>query len=250
MEDVHVRRDVWTLEPGAEGAPWDEHLLAYARAMRVMNGRDPDDPLSFMGQASAYLGRPRGTWFLLPWVRMHLWYFERIVRAVVAETGGPRDWTLPYWGYADAGSPGAAALPPAFAAPALPDGTPNPLYRPDGERAAFLNAGESLPAAVTSAARALAAPAFSPGLGGAPGGPGPGSTRRRPARSRPSPSTPSPRPSAPTARWTRSSRCTSRPSTGCGRCGSRRAGAARTRRTSTGRTSGSRSATPTAAAAA
>ena len=174
MEDVHVRRDVRTLEPGAEGAPWDEHLLAYARAVRVMRGRDPDDPLSFMGQASAYLGRPRGTWFLLPWVRMHLWYFERIVRAVVAETGGPRDWTLPYWGYADAGSPGAAALPPAFAAPALPDGTPNPLYRPDGERAAFLNAGESLPAAVTSAARALAAPAFSPGLGGAPGGPGRG----------------------------------------------------------------------------
>jgi len=174
MEDVHVRRDVWTLEPGAEGAPWDEHLLAYARAMRVMNGRDPDDPLSFMGQASAYLGRPRGTWFLLPWVRMHLWYFERIVRAIVAETGGPSNWALPFWGYADAGTPGAAALPPAFAEPALPDGTPNPLYRPDGQRAAFLNAGEPLPAAVTSAARALAAPAFSPGFGGAPGGPGRG----------------------------------------------------------------------------
>ena len=174
MEDIHVRRDVRTLEPGAEGAPWDEHLLAYARAVRVMGGRDPEDPLSFMGQASAYLGRPRGTWFLLPWVRMHLWYFERIVRAIVAETGGPSNWALPFWGYADAGTPGAAALPPAFAEPALPDGTPNPLYRPDGQRAAFLNAGEPLPAAVTSAARALAAPAFSPGFGGAPGGPGRG----------------------------------------------------------------------------
>src|SRR6478672_13757353 len=80
-------------------------------AVRVLNGRDPEDPLSFMGQASAYLGRPRGTWFLLPWVRMHLWYFERIVRAIVAETGGPRDWALPFWGYVDARAPGAAALP-------------------------------------------------------------------------------------------------------------------------------------------
>ena len=140
----------------------------------MLNGRDPEDPLSFMGQASAYLGRPRGTCFLLPWVRMHLWYFERIVRAIVAETGGPGDWALPFWGYAGPGTPGAAALPPAFAEPALPDGTSNPLYRPDGERAAFLNAGEPLPAAVTNAARALAAPAFSPGLGGAPGGPGRG----------------------------------------------------------------------------
>ena len=248
MEDVHVRRDVWTLEPGAERAPWDEHLLAYARAVRVMKGRDPDDPLSFMGQASAYLGRPRGTWFLLPWVRMHLWYFERIVRAAVAETGGPRDWALPFWGYADAGSPGAAALPPAFAAPALPDGTPNPLYRPDGERAAFLNAGESRCRPRSRAPRARSPPRRSrPASAAPPAGPTAGS---RPERSRPSRWTASPRPSAPTARWTRSSRCTSRPSTGCGRSGSRRAGAARTRRTSTGRTSGSRSATPTAAAAA
>jgi tyrosinase-like protein len=179
MEGVYVRRDVWTLEPGFEGGPWDEHLLAYARAVRVMKAGDPEDPLSFAGQASAYLGRPRGTWFLLPWVRMHLWYFERIIRAIVAETGGPRDWALPFWGYADAGppasgAPAAATLPPAFAARELPDGTENPLYRPDGERAAFLNAGEPLPAAVTSAARALAAPSFSPGLGGPPGGPGRG----------------------------------------------------------------------------
>ena len=218
---------------------------------RVMKGRDPEDPLSFMGQASAYLGRPRGTWFLLPWVRMHLWYFERIVRAVVAETGGPRDWALPFWGYADAGSPGAAALPPAFAAPELPDGTPNPLYRPDGERAAFLNARRvAAGRGDERRARARRARRSRPASAAPPAGPAAGSTRRRPERSRPSRSTASPRRSAPTARWTRSSRCTSRPSTGCGRCGSRRAGAARTRRTSTGRTSGSRSATPTAAAAA
>jgi hypothetical protein len=168
MEDVNVRRDVWTLGPEDEGRPWDERLLAYARAVRVMQDRDPEDPLSWMGQASAYVGRPRGTWFLLPWLRMHVWYFERIVRAIVADGGGPRDWALPFWGYA--GAPRArSAVPPAFAAPSLPDGTPNPLRR--AERPAFLAAGEPLPAAVTSAARALAAPAFSPGLGGPPGGP-------------------------------------------------------------------------------
>jgi tyrosinase-like protein len=167
MEDVHVRCDVWTLEPEDEGRPWDERLLAYARAVRVMQARDPEDPLSWTGQASAYVGRPRGTWFLLPWLRMHVWYFERIVRATVAD-GGPRDWALPFWGYA--GAPRArSAVPPAFAAPSLPDGTPNPLRR--AERPLFLAAGEPLPAAVTSADRALAAPAFSPGLGGPPDGP-------------------------------------------------------------------------------
>lgn len=168
MEDVHVRRDVWTLEPGDEGEPWDEHLLAYARAVRAMQDRDPEDPLSWMGQASAYVARPRGTWFLLPWLRMHVWYFERIVRAAVVDAGGPEDWALPFWGYAGA-PPARSAIPPAFVAAALPDGTPNPLRR--SGRPAFLRAGEPLPAAVTSADRALAARTFSPGLGGPPGAP-------------------------------------------------------------------------------
>jgi tyrosinase len=170
MADTYVRPDVVSLGPGAGGSPWDERLLAYARAVRVMEDRPPREPASWAGQAALYRGRPRGSWFFLPWLRMHLWYFERIVRGIVVEGGGPRDWALPFWGCSD-GPPARATLPPAFAAPALPDGTPNPLHRPDGERAPFLNSGFPLPAAVTNATRALSAPTFSPGLGGLPGGP-------------------------------------------------------------------------------
>jgi Common central domain of tyrosinase len=171
MDDEYVRRDVWTLDPDDEGSPWDERLLAYARAVAEMQRRSPDDPTSWARQAALHACRPRGTWFLLPWLRMRLWFFERIVRAIVVEDGGPRDWALPYWGYTDGGS-GRSALPRAFGAPALPGGEPNPLHRPDGDRAPGLNAGTALPETVTSAARALAATTFSPGLGGRPDGPG------------------------------------------------------------------------------
>jgi hypothetical protein len=172
MEDVYVRRDVWTLDPGAEDSPWDEHLLAYARAVAVMQQRSPDDPTSWARQAALHACRPRGTWFLLPWLRMQLWFFERIVRAIVVADGGPPEWALPYWGYAD-GRPGHSALPRAFAVPTLSGGAPNPLYRPDGDRTQGLNAAVPLPDAVTSPARALAAPTFSPGIGGRPDGPAP-----------------------------------------------------------------------------
>jgi hypothetical protein len=170
MADRNVRRDVRTPEPEADGSPWDEGALAYARAIGVLRARPPKDPTSWAAQAAAYRDCPRGTWFFLPWVRIHLWYLERIVRAAVAEAGGPSDWTLPFWAYSD--GPASAVLPPAFAARTLPDGAPNPLYRPDGERAACLNAGHPLPDTVASAERALAARTFSPGLGGHPGLPG------------------------------------------------------------------------------
>jgi tyrosinase len=175
MEDDHVRQDAWAPGTGPD-AVWDERLLAYAHAVGVLKARPAEDPLGWIGQASLHVGRPRGTWYLLPWLRMYLWYLERVLRAAVVASGGPAAWALPYWGYADAdadarGDRACAALPPAFAAPELPDGAPNPLYRPDGERAPFLNRGFPLPAAVTSATRALSAPGFSPGLGGLPGGP-------------------------------------------------------------------------------
>ena len=164
MADRYVRRDVRTR---ADGSPWDDGALAYARAIGVMQSRPPEDPTSWVAQAASHLACPRGTWYFLPWLRTHLWYLERILRAIVVEQGGPADWALPFWASSDGGA--SAALPAAFAAPALPDGSPNPLHRPDGERAACLNAGRSLPDLVVSAERALAARTFSPGLGGDPG---------------------------------------------------------------------------------
>jgi hypothetical protein len=170
MRDRNVRPDVGPRVPAPGDSPWDDRALRYARAVGVMQARPPQDPTSWAAQAALHRACPRGTWYFLPWLRMQLWYFERIVRAIVVADGGPPDWTLPFWGY-DAGGT-SAALPAAFRARTLPDGGRNALYRPDGERPAPLNAGEPLPDAVTSAARALAVPAFSPGLGGNPGIPG------------------------------------------------------------------------------
>jgi hypothetical protein len=170
MADRNVRRDVRTPEPDADGSPWDDGALAYARAIGAMQARPPEDPTSWAAQAALHRDCPRGTWFFLPWVRIHLWYLERILRAAVVEAGGPPDWALPFWSYGD--GPASAVLPAAFATRSLPDGAPNPLYRPDGERAACLNAGHPLPDTVASAERALAARTFSPGLGGNPGLPG------------------------------------------------------------------------------
>jgi hypothetical protein len=167
MTQRYVRPDVRALARAATGTAWDERMLAYARAVGVMRARGPEDPTSWIAQATLHAERPRGTWFLLPWLRMHVWFLERIMRAIVVEGGGPEDWALPFWSHGD----GDATLPAAFRAPALPDGTPNPLHRPDAERAPGMNAGAPLPSAVASADRALAARTFSPGFGGMPGGP-------------------------------------------------------------------------------
>src|SRR4051812_40349152 len=208
MEDRYVRRDVRT---PARADVWDDASLAYARAVGVTQARPPEDPTSWAAQAALHRCCPRGTWFFLPWARMQLWYLERILRAIVAEAGGPRDWALPFWSYGD--GPASAVLPRAFAAPAMSDGSPNPLYRPDGERAACLNAGRPLPDAVASAARALAARTFSPGLGGDPGIPDateaarpPGPPRRGGGRAPGPPGAPAARPGARRARRRRAAR--------------------------------------------
>ena len=54
----------------------------------------------------------------LPWHRMFVFYFERIVRAALKDP----TWTLPYWNYNAAGQ---ASLPPEFI---NPGNTSNPLW--------------------------------------------------------------------------------------------------------------------------
>jgi hypothetical protein len=61
---------------------------------------------------------------------MYLYYFERIVRALMPTVGGPTDWALPYWSYSR-GDDTARSLPPAFRETSLPDGSPNPLLVTD-----------------------------------------------------------------------------------------------------------------------
>src|SRR5215469_9594873 len=162
-QTVRVRRDVWKL------ATWDPIILWYAKGIAEMQTRPIADPTSWRYQAAIHdysraddpLAKPtdklptdqakywarcqHGSWFFLPWHRLYLGFFEQIVRAAIQKLGGPHhNWALPYWNYSDKSNPKALQLPPAFFAPKLPDGSPNPLLVT--ERSAGLNSGGSLPA--------------------------------------------------------------------------------------------------------
>lgn len=159
-----VRRDVWS---GA--TPWNDHTEAYARAVRLMQSRDPADPTSWAYQVAIHgtYTKPflptwnkcqHQSWYFLPWHRMYVYFFERIVRAAVLSLGGPEDFALPYWNY-ERPFP-ANTLPAAFREPALPDGTDNPLYLPSRRSTAMMS-GFQLGARTVSTATAMSATAFS-----------------------------------------------------------------------------------------
>ncbi|MGH2706876.1 MAG: tyrosinase family protein [Actinomycetota bacterium] len=182
---IYVRQNMWSLEtPNV----WDPVSLAYARAVREMQSRDPTDPTSWIYQANihgTYDPTPPGadwnqcqhaSWFFLPWHRMYIYWFERIVRSIVIDQGGPADWALPYWNYSDSW-PQQAALPPGFREQTLPDGSANPLLvenrnpvPPPG-----MNGGALLPQAPTSYAVAYSFTNFlpppQPGFGSGPSAP-------------------------------------------------------------------------------
>lgn len=159
----YVRRNIWHLEART---PWDPITVAYAEAIKVLQARPLEDPTSWK-YLSAVHGRcgfllpgaewnqcQHGSWYFLPWHRMYLHYFERIVRAEVIRQGGPEDWALPFWDYSN---PVHAALPPAFRRPSMPDGSANPLFVVDRSAAHFLepavnDGGEILPQSATAEA--------------------------------------------------------------------------------------------------
>jgi hypothetical protein len=102
-QQLYVRQDLWALETANSQDFWDPVSLAYAKAVGVMQSRQPDDPTSWAYQANihgTYTQPPagvdwnqcqHGSWFFLPWHRMYIYWFERIVRAIVVQQGGPAD---------------------------------------------------------------------------------------------------------------------------------------------------------------
>ncbi len=164
---VYVRREIWGLE---SAGPFDPITLAYAQAVRTLQGRAVTNPTSWAYQAAIHgtyraqiPGAPwnacqHAGWFFLPWHRMYLYFFERIVRKAVLDAGGPADFALPYWNY-DRPSPGNS-LPIAFRTATLPDGSANPLYLASPLRATNIMNGWGMPSTVTSPAGALADPDF------------------------------------------------------------------------------------------
>ncbi|HEX8027574.1 MAG TPA: tyrosinase family protein [Vicinamibacterales bacterium] len=168
-----TRKNVWTL---LSRDPWDDSTEDYARAVATMQARPADDPTSWTFQAAihgSYSTPPAGAawnecqhagWFFLPWHRMYLYFFERIVRAAVIENGGDPEWALPYWNY-DQPTP-RNTLPKPLRTPTLPSGDPNALFLAAPQRdPAFVNGGR-LPRSVTSPAAAMRERRFVPGFGG------------------------------------------------------------------------------------
>ena len=144
-----IRKNVWDLI----ATPNDQTLYWYARGVAAMQQRPITDPTSWLFQGAVH-GRPgwpdepepgspwaqlprdvretfwdqcqHRTWFFLPWHRIYVGYFERMVRAAIVAEGGPEDWALPYWNYSKSAE--QALLPTPFRQPTLDDGSPNPLY--------------------------------------------------------------------------------------------------------------------------
>ena len=126
---ARTRVDVWNATD-AEG-DWPAVLEAYERAIATMRGLDPPngpptDPIGWQFQAAIH-GRAddngdadtsnpfwcncqHGSWFFLPWHRMYLAAFEKIIQFHLED----ESWALPYWYAIDPDSPKKAALPPAF----------------------------------------------------------------------------------------------------------------------------------------
>jgi tyrosinase len=161
MATALVRRDIWSLE---HEQPWHPITTAYALAIWAMDKRDPEDPTSWRYQAAVHATPPdvlpdkwrdqcqHNTWFFLPWHRLYLFWFERIVRKAMEEIDEispdvKRTWALPYWNYSRKGDD-YAQLPQAFRTETMANGEPNPLFV--RERARWINAGDPLPDASIS----------------------------------------------------------------------------------------------------
>jgi tyrosinase len=133
---MRERKDVYKLPAGDQTLEW------YAKAIAAMQTLPPSDPMGWTYQAAIHGIDPlppamAGYWaecqhsssFFLPWHRMYILNFERIVAQHIANLGGPADWALPYWNYTISDS-STLALPPAFRNPTDPSGAPNPLFVP------------------------------------------------------------------------------------------------------------------------
>jgi hypothetical protein len=171
-----TRRDAWTL---SKTTVWPAALEWYAKAVRTLQTRPLSDSRGWQYQAAIHglantpppPGAPwnecqHATWYFLPWHRMYLYQFERIVRKAVIDQGGPTDWALPYWNYE--GSSPSNQIPPAFRQNTLPDGSANPLLVL--QRRAGINTGLGMPPQVTSSVAAANTHFFTTPSSGAPVG--------------------------------------------------------------------------------
>lgn len=165
-QGTRVRRNVYDLARTPQG---QAVIAAYRQGVKVMMAKPYSDVTGWRFQAAIHYPDPadaadfanlpldlqnylspanlcqHGNERFMPWHRMYLYYFERIVR----KASGMPAFTLPYWNYSD--SQAENAMPEAFRNPA--GEAANPLFR--AARRPGINTGAGLPSAVTSTQAAM-----------------------------------------------------------------------------------------------
>ena len=87
---LRIRPDITSLSPNS---PQIKSLRAGVAAMRAL---DDGNPKSWVAQANIHNNFcPHNNWYLLPWHRAYLFYFEQICR----EASGDSTFALPYWNW-------------------------------------------------------------------------------------------------------------------------------------------------------
>jgi tyrosinase len=84
----------------------DPILQAYRSAIGQMQALPASDQRNWSMQASIHNNTcPHATWYVLPWHRVYLWYFERICRSL----SGEKSFAVPYWNWTE-----GSAVPDVF----------------------------------------------------------------------------------------------------------------------------------------
>jgi len=97
------------------------------------NARDND---KFPGDQDTFWALcEHDSWFFLPWHRLYIHFFEKVVAKIIAAMpDGPKDWALPYWNVT-----ATPLLPEPFRKPA---DSSNHLFVPEPGRAKRVNNGD------------------------------------------------------------------------------------------------------------
>lgn len=156
---LFIRRNVKFL------APNHPDIVSLKAGIAAMKALPPANPLNWNRFANIH-GHPTGLagplwntcqhghWWFLPWHRMYILMFERVIRQL---SGNP-NFSLPYWDYTAGTVAGslynAGALPRLFWSPQVG----NPLF--NAARGAGFNAGAAINAASLSTVTALATPSY------------------------------------------------------------------------------------------
>jgi hypothetical protein len=157
-QTVHVRQNL-------AGAP-ATLITSLRKGVATMQAHPLTDPRSWRYWANVH-GTPAsqnaaGTWkqcqhgsfFFLPWHRMYLFYFEKVLRAA----SGDANFALPYWRWTS-----QRALPLPFRSPA---NATNKLFVASPNRGAGVNAGGLLPTEDVSVSTAFSFTNFTSPTGG------------------------------------------------------------------------------------